>query len=406
MLFAICTLFGCAEQTINEIDFSMESSSDIEASAFETSSSKGPGSSTSDTTQPKPEENQKGTISPPALFPDIYTRLADQSQYYPPTAIIAVDSEGVKIVDIIDFIPLAAWECYLIGDDIGSSRFIQTYHLLTGEIYDSKCWSYASTHFFTNGVVALIDHQPVNDNDREKFPQLLLMDQYCVPLINQLQFDYGDKDEHGNEFLVIDLAYQFENDTYVALFSRNPYFGSKEEGFDNTVCKLGIAIFSNDGKQLERYELDGILFPLNTRHMKNAATRPLLYLLDAETVLIVPQTPESMAFAYRIFEEPLEGYSSDPLLLNLSTHAFRRLSIQEMQSLLEENDELAGELDHVYQYWEMSKPLNHPFTLQSQDDNLLVYGKDERLPLFVIPDNYSRLMFCHEYEGVYYLMFC
>ena len=407
MLLAICTLFGCVEQTIDEIDFSMESSSDIEASAFETSSSKGPGSSTSDTTQPKPEENQKGTISPPALSPDIYTRLAEQPQYYPPTAIIAVNNDDAQIVDLLGFGPLAAWEDYLIG--IGDDRFTQIYHLSTGEIYDSSCWSFENTRFFSNGVAAIFNYQDSQIDGNSNISQVLLMDQYCVAIEHQLQFDYGSENEYGlgNEYLILDVAYQSEDDKYVAVFSRNPYFiSNSDEIYDNTVCQLGIAVFASDGKQLLRYELDGVLHPLNTKQGKNAAKLPLLYLLDAETVLIVPQTPESMAFAYRIFEEPLEGYSSDPLLLNLSTHAFRRLSIQEMQSLLEENDELAGEQHHVYQYWEMSKPLNYPFTLQSQDDNLLVYGKDERLPLFVIPDNYSRLVFSHEYEGLYYLMFC
>ena len=407
LFVCIFIISGCApERDSDNINMPLP---EIESSVFESSSGQELSSSTSEATQSKLEEINEVDAPPPALTPDIYTRLAEQSKYYPPTAIIAVNNEDAQIVDLLGFWPFAAWEDYLIG--IGDDRFTQIYHLSTGEIYDSLCWSFENTRFFSNGVAAIFNYQDSQIDGNSNISQMLLMDQYCVPLEHQLHFDYGTENEYGlgNEYLILDVAYRSEDDKYVAVFSRNPYFTSNsDEMYDNTVCQLGIAVFASDGKQLLRYELDGVLHPLNTKQEKNAAKLPLLYLIDEDTALIIPQMPGGNAKPPDDTGlNPLEGYSSSPLLINLNSHAFRRLSTQEMQSLLDENDDLSGELITYGDsgYWEIEKTMQNPFSIQEKDDNLLVFGEGKELPYFVIPSNYHRLVFCHEYKGIYYLLF-
>jgi len=408
LFVCIFIISGCAQE--RDSDYINMPLPAIESSVFESSSGQDISSSSSEATQSKLEEINEVDALPPALAPDIYTRLAEQSKYYPPTAIIAVTNEYAQIVDLLGFWPLAAWEDYLIG--IGDDRFTQIYHISTGEIYDSLCWSFENTRFFSNGVAAIFNYQDSQIDGNSNISQVLLMDQYCVPLEHQLHFDYGTENEYGlgKEYLILDVAYRSEEDKYVTVFSRNPYFtSSSDEMYDNTVCQLGIAVFASDGKQLLRYELDGVLYPLNTKQGKNAAQVPLLYLLDEDTALIIPQMPGGNAKPPDDSGlNPLEGYSSSPLLINLNSHAFRRLSTQEMQSLLDENGDLSGKFVAYGDsgYWEIEKTMQRPFIIREQDNNLLVFGEGKELPYFALPSNYNRLVFCHEYRGIYYLLFC
>lgn len=403
-VIAVFLLSGCATQAPA---VSEESAVSLEISVSE--SSEAP--TTPDHSEPLVPEAQNGSIY-------------DQLQDWPYVSVlITVDASGnASIVENSLYNEVAFQNGYLVGSvlagDVLGSELVAL-DLTTGEIYKSNLQIWESNiHFFENDVIVFTgDCEIIYSDDRGKQSSFknrtLLMDRHCNPLPAQLQFDYGQSDEYGrNEYLIADIAYRSGNDNYVAVFSRNPYYADPYGEYDNTVCELGIAVFDGTGQQLERYSLDGILHPFNTHEMKHSAKLPLLYLLDDATAMIVPQEGEESARASTYMWEPMEGYSIDPVIVNLSDHSFTRWTEEEMRSFLADSTILEGEMREISGYWNvMPRPQATSFMFVRENDVLLVFQDDGEhdLPLFALPKLRTprrfRLELYYEFGGIHYMVF-
>jgi len=348
---------------------------------------------------------------------NIYGELQDLPHT---NVLIAVDEHGnASIMESGLSSEVAFQNGYLVGcvsadpqSMIGSQ--LASLDLVTGEIYESglQIWT-SNIHFFENDVIALIGGYAHTNSDSINKRQPLLMDHHCNPLPTQLQFDFGATSKYGgDEYIIAAIAYRPGNDNYVAVFSKNPYYGDPYGDFDNTVCELGIAVFDGTGRQLERFSLDGVLHPLNTSGMKNYAKLPLLYLLDDETALIVPQEGVNSARISSSKWEPLESYSIAPVIINLNDHSFTRWSEEEMQSFLAGSSTLEGKMEEIFRYWNVKpKPQATSFRFVKEDDILFVFqdGNENDLPLFALPKlrtprRFNLKLYC-EWNGIHYMLF-
>ena len=264
------------------------------------------------------------------------------------------------------------------------------------------------------------------------FSDPLFFDQQLNLLDKQLQFDRGDEvlDELGYERGIIRLAYNNHNQTYVSIFTTNPFIAGWAY-LDNSVCELGIAVFDDAGALIEEFMLENIIHPLATRSdIRPNFAPPALFILDERTALIVPQE----------FPYPWDGLSSTydfippqeefllPIEVNLDTQTFRRWNEDEVNLFMQNNNqfefvwEAFGWLsERVEEYgWRVSAfnepsdfpPLRIrerriPVYIQSvhTDEALLIFADGDETPLFAVPSELTLRLYHQTEDGTRYFVF-
>jgi len=300
-------------------------------------------------------------------------------------------------------------DCILCTDaGIGFGMF-GTYDLSTGIYYFSEYWASDHVDFFPNGVIAVVGYsQDFRVTPHMNSERPVLMDQYCRPLSYQLQFDYGENlDENrelyktdfsliGDRYRVIGLVYNQEKRQYVAVYNTNAFWGGQDGNYDNSTCEMGVAIFDESGKQLDRFSLPGAVFS----HMDNWGRHfPETFLIGETELLMVPQ------YGYR---DPSGTYvEGETYYINLESREWASWSQEETQAFFDSSTLFEGSYE-IYGGWSIQEVApSPPFTIETDPATgyMLLYLPDVETPVFRIPAHRKLYLWGQEADGRYYAVF-
>ena len=248
------------------------------------------------------------------------------------------------------------------------------------------------------------------------------------PAYIQLRFDFGADlgtiggIHAGTEYLIISLVYNESNQTYMAVYSPNPYAHPRDDvdetdidiiwggNFDNSVCELSIAIFDDNGNLIETFTLYGVIYPLVApAHMSITLEFPMLYILDETTALLVPQ--------HGRYDFLL------PITINLSDQTFRRWSEEEVNAFLQNDDRFELDLERQHSPRRIAQlkeygwstelgPLRIrqtriPSHIQSvlTNESLLIFADGDEVPLFAVPSELTLRLYHQTEDGTRYFVF-
>jgi len=320
---------------------------------------------------------------------------------------------------------------YMIGRTygLGSVTFsvnLETLERSEREIYDIGMVRLSDQAFavFANGFLAFR-------------PQLI--NRYIEPLTMQLQFDFGeDLGYHlGYEYLILSLTYNPSNQTYVAVYSPNPYahpianvnwwdsvYGWKS--FDNSACELRIAIFDERGGLTETFALNGVVNPIATGASgghRLTYNFPILFILGENTALLIPQEyPIPGDGRYDSFLLPQEEFLL-PIEINLTTQAHRRWSEDEVNAFLQNDKRFELSMEGFgHQLWieQIKEPgwsaSENPLFIQERriphhiesvltNESLLIFVDGDETPLFAVPSELALRLYHQTEDGTRYFIF-
>ena len=146
--------------------------------------------------------------------------------------------------------------------------------------FSNNSWS-SGPYFTSNGfivtrrdgyvgdlnVITRIDKDSGDIYVDDRQGDILILDRKGDESRLQLQFDYGKKlpyiqvssmVERGREYFASYLAYDPNSKRYFLTYGKSAMLAD-EISFDNSRCEMGIAVFDENGKQMDRFDLPGII---------------------------------------------------------------------------------------------------------------------------------------------------
>lgn len=224
--------------------------------------------------------------------------------------------------------------------DGSDSDFLITYDPYTEEFSlnnEFEIGRWPASNLFSNNVIGALNCVNSESNYNNK---TLLFDSNCVLLKNQLEFDYGK----NMEKLPKGIAYDPETLTYILVF------------INEKTGEFGIATFSEAGKLLEHFMLEGLFYPASVG--KGQSSNALyVFVLPNNNVLIGthPSTPIDQWFAE----------------VNLNNQNVSILNPDQLESFFSDNNIRAVTSNSG---WYISPQMNAPtFSFKNNQNKISVY---------------------------------